>query len=63
MEESKNRIMKHKILDINEKNLVEELDKQYKLGYELLEVLSHKAPDAYSDGVTWKILFRSFKGR
>lgn len=50
--------MKYKILVINEKQLVEELEKQAKFGFEIVEILGQQLPNASSDVTTYKILFR-----
>lgn len=47
-----------KLLSINEKDLVKELDSQYKLGYEPIEFLDKKEPGPYSDDRSYKILLR-----
>lgn len=48
--------MKYKILFIIEKDLVNTLEKEAKLGFEPIKWLGENAPNQYSDDRSYKIL-------
>lgn len=53
--------VKFKILSIDERYLENELESQYKIGFEPLEFLYKINPSSNSDFNGWKILFRSIR--
>jgi hypothetical protein len=53
--------MKYKVLVINDKILVEELERQAKAGFEFCCLLEKNSPNASSDVTAYKILFKGIK--
>lgn len=52
--------MKYKILEINEKNIVEELNKEYKNGYEPIKFLEKNMATAYNSNTSYRVLFSKY---
>jgi hypothetical protein len=50
--------MKYKLLIINDKDLVLELERQAKLGFDFVEILEKNVPNSSSDITSYKILLR-----
>lgn len=53
--------MKYKIATFIEKNLVDELNRQDKLGYEMVQILNTYEPSAYVTDRSYRILLKSTK--
>lgn len=52
------KTIKYKLIIVNEVDLVKELESQAAIGFEVVEVLGSKSPDAYSNDHSWKVLLR-----
>jgi len=57
-QESSVPVSKYKLLIINEKQLIEELENQAKLGFDIVEILDKQIPNSSSDVTAYKILLR-----
>lgn len=53
--------MKYKLITIADKDLVPELEKLSRMGFDLVEILEKVLPNASSDFVGWRVLLRSVK--